>query len=231
MSHEPVGNRLDISTGSANWVVEIILVHGARVISAESLIVVAVSSIQLLQAIPGRSALGTVANHLENAALGIIRVESDTSVGLHDARVTDTVVRGTDADVAARFLHDDAQDDAFVDAGLGADFLNGFLDEVDLAGAVVEGHEGGVLGPESLIAGPVTWIGEVGSWAAVLDIATTNAGTARGTTIVTAWGTSTAGEVDYLANLKGAGVYSRVGGLDGADGSTVGLGDRPEGVA
>ena len=178
MSHEPIGNRLNISTGSANWVVEIILVHRARVVSAESLVVVAVPSIQLLQAVPGRSTLGTVADHLENAAMRIARVESDTSVGLHDARVTDTVVRGTDADVAARFLHNDAQDDAFVDAGLRADFLNGFLDEADLAGAVVKGHEAGVLGPESVVAGPVLWVGEVGSWAAVLDIATTDAGTA-----------------------------------------------------
>ena len=225
MSHEPVGNRLNISTGSANWVVEIVLVHRARVVSAESLVVVAVPSIQLLQAVPGRSTFGTVANHLEDAAMRIARVESDTSVGLHDARVTDTVVRGTDADVAARFLHDDAQDDAFVDAGLRADFLNGFLDEVDLAGAVVEGHEAGVLGPESLVAGPVVWVGEVGSWAAVLDIATTDAGTAGWTIVVTAWGAFTAGEVDDLADLKGAGVYSRVGGLDGADGGTVGLGD------
>ena len=159
----------------------------------------------------------------------IARVESDTSVGLHDAGVTNTVVRGTDADVAARFLHDDAQDDAFVDAGLRADLLNGFLDEADLAGAVVECHEAGVLGPEGIVAGPVLWVGEVGSWAAVLDIATTDARTAG--TVVTAWGASTAGEVDDLANLKGAGVYSRVGGLDGADGSTMGLSDRPEGIA
>ena len=177
MSHESVGNSLNISTGSANWVVEIILVHRARVVSAESLVVVAVPSIKLLQAVPRRGTLGTVANHLDDAAVGIVRVESDTSVGLHDARVTDAVVRGTDADVAAGFLHDDAQDDAFVDAGLGADFLNGLLDEVDLAGAVVEGHELGVLGPEGVVAGPVLGVGEVGSWAAILDIATTDAGT------------------------------------------------------
>ena len=178
MSHEPVGNRLNISTGSANRVVEIILVHGARVIPAESLIVVAVSLIQLLQAVPGRSALGAVANHLEDAALGIVRVEGDAGVGLHDARVPDAVVRGPDADVAAGFLHDDAQDDALVDAGLGADLVNGFLDEVDLAGAVVEGHERGVLGPEGLVAGPILGVGEVGGRAAVLDIAAADAGTA-----------------------------------------------------
>ena len=37
--------------------------------------------------------------------------------------------------------------------------------------------------------------------------------------------------MDGLADLKGAGVYSRVGGLDGGDGGTVRLGDRPEGIA
>lgn len=223
MSHEPVGNRLDISASGANGVVEIILVHRSRVVAAESLVVVVVPCVQLLQAITGRSTLGTVADHLENAALGVAWVESDTGVGLHDARVTDAVVRGANADVAAGFLHDDAKDDAAVDAGLGGDLLNGSLDEGDFAGAVVEGHQGGVLGPEGLVAGPGVWVWEVGSWAAVWDVATTDGGTTRAGVA--------AGEVDDLADVKRAGVHSRVGGLNGADGGTVCLGDGPEGVA
>ena len=115
--------------------------------------------------------------------MGIARVESDAGVRLHDARVPDAVVRGADADVAAGFLHDDAQDDALVDAGLGADLLNGLLDEVDFAGAVVEGHEGGVLRPEGVVAGPVFGVGEVGGWAAVLDVAAADAGTVGWTVI------------------------------------------------
>ncbi len=180
MSHESVSNRLNISTGSADWIIEIVLVHGSRVVAAESLVVVVVPSIQLLQAISGRSTLGTIANHLENAALGVARVESDTGVRLHNARVAHAVVRGTNTDVTAGFLHDDAEDSASVDAGLGGDLLDGSLDEADLAGAVVEGHEGGVLGPEGIVAGPGAWVGEVGSWAAVLDIATAGASAVAG---------------------------------------------------
>ena len=181
MSHEPVGNRLNVSTGSANWVVEIVLVHGPGVVAAERLVVVVVPGIQLLQAISGRGTLSTVASHLENTAAGVARVESDPGVRLHDTGVSNTVVGGTDADVAAGFLHDDAEDGAGIDAGLGGDLLNSGLDKVDLARAVVEGHQGGVLGPELLVAGPGARVGEVGSWAAVCDIATADAGAARGT--------------------------------------------------
>ena len=149
-------------------------------------------------------------------------------MGLHDTRVAYTVVGGPDTDVAAGFLHDDAKDDPRIDARLGGDFLDSSLDEANFAGAVIEGHQGGVLGPEGLETGPAAWIGEVGSWTAVLDIAARR--TARASA-VTVMGASCAGEVNDLADLKGAGVYSRVGGLDGADGGTMGLGDGPEGVA
>ena len=158
MTHEPVGNRLDISTSSAHWVIEIILVHRSGVIAAESLVVVVVPSIQLFQAVSGRSSLGAIADHLENAALGVARVESDPSVGLHDTRVANTVGGGTNADVAAGFLHDDAKDSAGIDAGLGGHLLDGSFDEADLAGAVVEGHQGGVLGPEGIVVCPGAWI-------------------------------------------------------------------------
>ena len=227
MTHEPVGNGLNIGSRSTNGVVEIVLVHRPRVVAAESLVVVVVPRIQLLQAISGRGTFGTVANHLENAALGVARVECDTSVGLHDTRVSDTVVGGTDTDVAAGFLHNDAKNSAGIDAGLGGDLVDGSLDEADFAGAVVKGHQGGVLGPEGVVAGPGAWVREVGSGAAVRDIATTDTGTAA----VAGCRASTAREVDNLADLKGAGVNSRVCGLDGSDGGTVGLSDGPEGVA
>lgn len=194
MTHEPVGNRLNISTSSANGIIEVILIHGSRVVAAESLVVVVVPSIQLFQAISRRGTLGTVANHLKDAALRVTRVESDTSVGLHDAGVTDTVVGGTDADVTAGFLHYDAQDSAGIDAGLGGDLCNGGLDEADLARAVVEGHQGGVLGPEGVVAGPGAWVREVGSWPAVCDVTT-------GATAVPTGGASSAGEVYDLADL------------------------------
>lgn len=116
VTHEPVGNGLNISTSSTNRVIEIVLVHGPRIVSAESLVVVVVSSIQLLQTISGRCSFSTITNHLENAALRVAGIESDTSVGLHDARVADTVVGGTDTNVAARFLHDDAKNNAGIDA-------------------------------------------------------------------------------------------------------------------
>ena len=149
-------------------------------------------------------------------------------MGLHDTRVAYTVVGGPDTDVAARFLHDDAKDDPRIDARLRGDFLDSSLDEADFAGAVIEGHQGGVLGPEGLETGPAAWIGEVGSWAAVWDIAARRTARASAVAVMRA---SSAGEVNDLADLKRAGVYSRVGGLDGADGGTMGLGDGPEGVA
>ncbi len=116
MTHEPVGNRLNISTGSTNRVVEIVLVHRPRVVSTEGLVVVVVSSIQLLQAISGGGSLSAITDHLENAALGVAGVESDASVRLHDTRIADTVVRGTNTDITAGFLHDDAKYSAGVDA-------------------------------------------------------------------------------------------------------------------
>ena len=232
MAHEPVGDGLDISSGGADGVVEVGLVHGSGVVPAEGLVVVVVAGVELLEAVAGRGALGAVADHLEDAALGVAVVEGDTGVGLHDARVADAVVGGADADVAPGFLHDDAEDDALVDAGLRADFLDGLFDEADFAGAVVEGHQGGVLGPEGLVAGPGVWVGEAGSWAAVLDIGTTDAAWTGGTAVVAAWGGGfTAGEVNDLADVKGTRVDSRVGGLDCGDGSTVRLSDGPEAVA
>ena len=233
VSHEPVGNRLDISTSSADGIVEIVLVHGPGVVAAERLVVVVVPGVELLEAVPGRGTLGAVADHLEDAAFRIARVEGDAGVGLHDARVADAVVGGADADVAAGFLHDDAEDDAGVDAGLGGDFGNRFLDEADFAGAVVEGHQGGVLGPEGLVAGPGAWAWEVGSGAAVLDIATTDAGTGRAWVVgwAVGWGAPSAGEFDDLTNMERTRAYSRVGGLDGRDRGTVALSDGPEGVA
>lgn len=140
MTHKPISNRLNIGSSSTDRIIEIILVHRSRVVSAESLIVVVVPSIQLLQAIPGGGSLSAITDHLENAALRVAGVESDTSVGLHDARVSDAITSSTDADVASGFLHDDAKDSAGIDAGLRCDLLDGSLDETDFAGAVVEGH-------------------------------------------------------------------------------------------
>ena len=90
--------------------------------------------------------------------MGVARVESDAGVGLHDARVADAVVGGPDADVAAGLLHDDAKDDTGVDAGLGGDLLDGGFDKADLAGAIVERHQGGILRPEGVVVGPGTCV-------------------------------------------------------------------------
>ena len=231
MPHEPVSNRLNISTRGADRVIEISLIHRPRVVSAESLIVVAVLGIQLLQSISRRSALRTVADHLKDAALRIARIERDTGVGLHDARVPDAIVRRADADVTAGFLHDDAQDDTLIDAGFRRDPLDGGLDVCDFAGAVVEGHEGGVLRPEGVVVRPVAWVRESGGGTAVVDVAPAHA---AGSGAAAAWGgggSSGAGEVDDLADLEAAGVHAWVRGFEGADCGAVGLGDGPEGVA
>ena len=231
MTHEPVRNRLDISTRGAHRVVEVSLIHRPRVVAAESLIVVAVLGIQLLQSIARRRTLRTITDHLKDATLRVARVERDTGVGLHDARVPDAVVGGADAHVAAGFLHDDAQDDARVDAGFGRDSLDGGLDVGDFAGAVVEGHEGGVLRPEGVEVGPVAWVREPGGRAAVVDVAPAHAAGSGAAAARGGGGSSGAGEVDDLADLEAAGVYAGVGGFEGADGGAVGLGDGPEGVA
>ena len=229
--HEPVSDRLDIGTRGANWIIEIALIHRPRVVAAESLIVVAVPGVQLLQSVPRRRTLRTIADHLKNATLRVARVERDTGVGLHDARVTDAVVGRADADVAAGFLHDDAQDDARVDAGFGRDPLDGGLDVGDFAGAVVEGHEGGVLRPEGVEVGPVAWVWEPGGGATVVDVAPADAAGPGAAAARGGRGSSGAGEVDDLADLEAAGVHAGVGGFDGADGGAVRLGDGPEGVA
>ena len=173
--HEPVRNRLNISTRGAYRVVEISLIHRPRVVAAESLIVIAVLGVQLLQSVPRRSPLRTIADHLKDATLRVARIERDTGVGLHDAWVADAIVRRADADVAAGLLHDDAQDDARVDAGFGRDRLDGGLDVGDFAGAVIEGHESGVLRPEGIVVGPVAWVWEPGGGTAVVDVAPANA--------------------------------------------------------
>ena len=201
VTHEPVRNRLDISTRGANRVVEVSLIYGPRVVAAESFIVIAVLGVQLLQSVPGRRTLRTIADHLKDATLRVAGIERDTGVGLHDARVPDAVVRRADADVAAGFLHDDAQDDARVDAGFGRDPLDGGLDVRDFAGAVIEGHEGGILRPERVEVGPVAWVWEPGGGTAVVDVA---AADAAGSGAAAAWGgggSSGAGEVDDLADL------------------------------
>ena len=175
MAHEPVSNRLNINTRGANRVIEIALIHRPRVVAAESLVVVAVLGVQLLQPIPRRRTLRTVADHLKDATLRVAGIERDTGVGLHDARVADAIVGRADADVAAGFLHDDAQDDALVDAGFGRDPGDGGSDVGDFAGAVVEGQEGGVLRPEGVVVGPGAWVREPGGRAAVGDVAPAHA--------------------------------------------------------
>lgn len=80
---------------------------------------------------------------MKNATWRVIQVEPD--MRLHIARVTDTIVDGTDREVTARFLRNNAKDSADIGAGRGADVLNGSIDGVDFAGTLMEGHEGGVL--------------------------------------------------------------------------------------
>ena len=117
--------------------------------------------------------------------MGVSRVGSDTCKEPYDASITYTIVGGTDAgaDVTARFPHDGTKDRAGTDARRWGDFLNGRIDEADLARAVVEGHQGGILRPEGLVAGPGAGMRSFGSWAAVCDIATTHAGTAGATAV------------------------------------------------
>lgn len=92
MAHQAVGRVPDIRARGADGVVEVPLVDRPRVIRTERLVVVAVLLLELLQAIAVLGALGAVADHLKDAAGGVVGVELGAVVRLHEARVADSVV-------------------------------------------------------------------------------------------------------------------------------------------
>lgn len=57
--------------------------------------------------------------------------------GLHESRVVEAVVGGGSADAALRFLHDDGEQELFLDTGGTGDLLDGLLDVIRLLLAVV----------------------------------------------------------------------------------------------
>lgn len=92
MAHQAVGRISDIRARGPDRVVEVPLVDRARVVRTERLVVVAVLLLELLQAVTVLGALGAVADHLEDAAGGVVGVELGAVVRLHEARVADSVV-------------------------------------------------------------------------------------------------------------------------------------------
>lgn len=92
MAHQAVGRIADIRGRRPHGVVEVLLVDRARVVATEGLVVVSVLRLELLQAIAVLGALGAVADHLEDATGGVLGVELGAVVGLHQARVADSVV-------------------------------------------------------------------------------------------------------------------------------------------
>ena len=240
VTHETVGCLLDIVACCTNGVVQVSLVNAARVVSAESFIVVAISLIKLLQPITIFRPARPVPHHLQDTALRIRRVERNAVMALHKARVTHAVVSSPDTNIAAGFLHDDAKDTANVDAGLGAYFLDGRLDETDFLGGGVEFHERAVLLPESVVRGPFVarWVGGCGT--VVVDVASTAVGTAVGANDFAVSATvaafrgrrrAFAGELDFLADLEGLGIEAWVGVFEGLEADAVCFGDLKEGVA
>lgn len=241
VTHQPVGSLLHIIRRRAHGIVQVGLVHAAGVIPTEGLVVVPILGMQLLQPISILGALGAIADHLQDTSLGIGRVEGDAVVRLHDARVADAVVGGGDADVAAGFLNDDAEDAADVDAALARDLLDGLVDVVDLGVAVVELHERAVHAPERGVRGPLARVRVGRGGAGVVDVSAAAVGAAGGADdLAVGLGRvvvgarvvgAAAGEVDDLADLQGGWVDARVGGFEGTDGGAVVFGNLPEGVA
>lgn len=92
MAHQAVGSIANIRGRRADRVVEVPLVDRARVVRTEGLVPVAVLLLELLQSVTILGSLGAVADHLENTAGGVLGVELGAIVGLHEARVADSVV-------------------------------------------------------------------------------------------------------------------------------------------
>ena len=91
-------------------------------------------------------------------------------MGLHQTGIVDSIIGRTHTNVPRRFLHDDAQDGANVDAGLPSDSFDGLLDVGNFALAVVEFHQLGVAFPEEVVLLPATPIREVGRAPAVVFV-------------------------------------------------------------
>lgn len=92
VAHQAVGSIPDVRGCRADGVVEVILVDRAGVVPTESLVVVAVLGLELLQAVTVLGALSAITDHLEDGAGGVVGVELGTVVGLHETRVADAVV-------------------------------------------------------------------------------------------------------------------------------------------
>lgn len=93
--------------------------------------------------------------------------KAGTPITLHQPRsgMTVAVEGGLHADVAGAFLHDDAEDDALLDAELGA-FEHGVPDGADVRAGVARGEHGGLVGVEDFFEGfPLAHGGEGGGGA------------------------------------------------------------------
>ena len=160
-THQAISNIATIARRTAHSIRQIRRIHTAGVIRPDGPPNIAARLGQKLdEAVARARALNPILDHLQDAALGIGRVEGDAVVGLHDARVDDAVVGGGHAHVARALLHDDGEDDARVDVGGARDFLDGALHEADFLWRVVdlEGRE--IHGPEGVEVEPGGGVGE-----------------------------------------------------------------------
>lgn len=92
MAHQPIGSVPDIQGRCAHGVVQVPLVHRARVVRPERLVVVSILRMELLQPGPVLGALSAVSDHLEDRGRRVVGVPLGAVVGLHEAWVADAVV-------------------------------------------------------------------------------------------------------------------------------------------
>lgn len=122
---------------------------GARVVDASSAVESRdIATARLVDAVGKTvtvvSASGTLADHLVDGVGGarvldvvVLVAGVVTVVVLHQAGVAHAVVGGVNADAAARLLHDDGEDEAVVNTGVGGSLLDTVPDGADLGAAVV----------------------------------------------------------------------------------------------
>lgn len=169
---------------------EVVVRDGAGVVDARRLVVFAdVAGFglgeALLEAIAGCCPRGTVLDHLLDFARragisdGGVVAGARTVVVLHEARVADATIGGGDAHAAFRFLHNDCQDEARVNAGAGGDGPDGGFEVGAFFVRVVvltelgagDGDDSQVGGPHALEVNPGILRRPVGGGGAVAGVA------------------------------------------------------------
>ncbi len=128
MAHQPIRRILHVRSRGPNRIIQIPFIHRPGIIRAKRRIITFIFRIQLLPTRPILRPCRPIPDHTQDTPSGIRRVERETFVRLHEARVSDAIVRRAHAYVPSGFLHDDAEDDADVDTRFSSDFLDGGFD-------------------------------------------------------------------------------------------------------